>query len=522
MTTTIDKNLLADEEWRLNNLYYIKNEQGQKVRFVMKPEQRQLYRGMWYLNIILKARQLGMTTFIQIFMLDRCLFNSDTSAGVIAQTLEDAIAFFDDKLKYAWDNLPEDLREQIGEEKTNNSRELKFGNGSKIRVGTSMRSGTLQYLHISEFGKICAEAPKKATEIVSGALNTVAPGQFIFIESTAQGRQGRFYEMSQTAEEISKSPDIQLTPMDYKFFFFPWYVDPKYQMPGPAVPLTDTLKDYFAELEREEGVTLSIPQRNWYAKKDAEQAEDMKQEYPATPAEAFERMLKGAIFAQQLRAVRKENRVTSLPHLRGRPVNVFWDLGHNDTNSMWFHQKDGAWDNFIRYYEHRLVDITHYMHVMDDMEREHGYQWGTMYLPHDGASRHIESVAGSVSEILRANGYKVRVVERTRDKTVSIEAARTSFSHCRFDRVGCDDGIKCLEGYTWTWDEKGETYRKTPAHNYASNGSDAFQTYATGYHGEDGSFRQQLARIDGSSERQYRRGRVRRNPLTNPDTSHVI
>ena len=76
---------------------------------------------------------------------------------------------------------------------------LTFGNNCSVRVSTSMRSGTLQYLHVSEFGKICAQEPEKAREIVTGALNTVEAGQFIVIESTAEGQEGPFYEMTQRA-----------------------------------------------------------------------------------------------------------------------------------------------------------------------------------------------------------------------------------------------------------------------------------------------------------------------------------
>ncbi len=518
----LDENLLADEEWRLNNLYYIKDKQGNKVRFNMNWAQRLVYNGMWYLCIILKARQLGMTTFIQIFMLDRCLFNDNTNAGVIAHTTDDAQAFFDDKIKFAWDNLPSELREAIGEAKTDSKKELKFGNGSKIRVGTSMRSGTLQYLHISEFGKICAKYPEKAKEIISGALNTVAPGQFIFIESTAEGRQGRFYELCQTAEQMMLNK-IKLTMMDYKFYFFPWWQHPDYKLEGEQVDVPEHLRDYFVELQREEDIYLTVPQMNWYVKKENEQGDDMKQEYPATSAEAFEKMLTGVVFAQQIRTARKEGRFQKhLPHKRGQPVNVFWDLGHNDTNSMWFQQRDGAWNNFINYYEHSQVDITHYMLIMDEMEKELGYQWGTMFLPHDGKTKHIEAVAGSVSDILRSHGYKVRVVNRTPQKMISIEDTRRAFSNCRFDRTLCETGIKTLEGYRWKWDEKGETFLKTPEHNYASNGADAFQTFGYGYKGEEGTFKQQLENIDGTGGRKYLRGRNTQNAITNPDNSHVV
>ena len=60
--------------------------------------------------------------------------------------------------------------------------ELVFANNSSIRVSTSMRSGTLQYLHISEYGQLCARFPDKAREIRTGALNAVQAGQVVFIK----------------------------------------------------------------------------------------------------------------------------------------------------------------------------------------------------------------------------------------------------------------------------------------------------------------------------------------------------
>ena len=155
---------LTDPWWRLTNLYWIQDKYGNRVRFEPWPEQKHLFENMWTLNVILKARQRGMTTFIQIFMLDRCLFKPDTAAGVIAHNAQDAEAFFRNKIKYAYDNLPEWLR-RAREPDTSNTRELTFRNGSKISVGTSHRSGTLQLLHISEYGKLCAQFPNKAAEV---------------------------------------------------------------------------------------------------------------------------------------------------------------------------------------------------------------------------------------------------------------------------------------------------------------------------------------------------------------------
>lgn len=179
-------------------------------------------------NIILKARQLGITTFFCIFLLDKVLWTGNTQCGIIAHTLDDASNLFKDKLKYAFDQLHPGLRKlfrPIGD----SAKELSFSHGSTIRVGTSLRSATNQYLHISEFGKICAKYPERANEVMSGALNTVHVGQKIFIESTAEGKEGHFHDLWKRAWEqhLSGKP---FGPMDFKPFFFPWFSEPRYTL----------------------------------------------------------------------------------------------------------------------------------------------------------------------------------------------------------------------------------------------------------------------------------------------------
>ena len=117
-----------------------------------------------------KARQLGISTFVCLLFLDRCLFNSNKSAGIIAHTLEDSQHMFR-RVKYAYDNLPGVIKKEIMCD-NDTSQMLKFSNGSSLRVGTSLRSSTFQYLHISEFGKICAKYPDKAEEIVTGSKHS--------------------------------------------------------------------------------------------------------------------------------------------------------------------------------------------------------------------------------------------------------------------------------------------------------------------------------------------------------------
>lgn len=277
---------LSDPWWRLNNLYWIEDERGEAVKFRLRPWQELLLRTMWFLNIVLKARQLGFTTAIDIFILDRTLFNANTKSGIIAHKREDAVVIFRTKIKFAYDRLPLELKQAIGA-KSDRAGELEFTNGSSIRVAVSMRSGTLQYLHVSEFGKLCAEFPIRAQEVISGSLNTLHEGGIAFIESTAEGAGGHFFNMTMKAKSHADS-GTELNRLQYKFHFFPWFDDPKYAVePASDFVLTKDHAEYFESVERATGVQLTIQQKAWYVIKEDEQGDKMKQEFPSTPMEAF-------------------------------------------------------------------------------------------------------------------------------------------------------------------------------------------------------------------------------------------
>nr|WP_264642432.1 terminase [Candidatus Symbiopectobacterium sp. NZEC127] len=285
------KEHLADPWWRLNNLYKIENEKGQLVTFRMRPAQLRLFKAMHYRNIILKARQLGFSTAIDIYLLDQALFDNNLKCGIIAQDKQAAGEIFRTKIAVPLDNLPGWLRGifKVTERRSGaNGGYILFSHGSSIQVATSFRSGTVQRLHISEHGKICAKYPAKAKEVRTGTLNAIHDGCITFIESTAEGVGGDFHTMSTRALELSQS-GIALTPQDYKFHFYPWFDDPKYvaSVPAGGLRLSKYHQDYFASVEAVNGVSLSDEQKQWYIRKEIEQGEEMKQEFPSTPQEAF-------------------------------------------------------------------------------------------------------------------------------------------------------------------------------------------------------------------------------------------
>lgn len=219
---------LGNQTWRLNNLYYIKDKQGKKIKFKPNWAQQEIYDNLHTMNCILKARQLGITTWACIYLLDKVLWSDFCNCGIIAHTLSDAQSIFVDKLKFTFDHLHPALRplfKVVGD----SAKELRFAHGSTIRVGTSLRSSTLNWLHISELGKICCKYPEKAREIVSGALETVAPGQNVIIESTAEGSEGFFHDLCMKSMKM-KEDGVPLGVLDYRFFFFPWWKESQYSL----------------------------------------------------------------------------------------------------------------------------------------------------------------------------------------------------------------------------------------------------------------------------------------------------
>lgn len=277
---------LSNQYWRLNNLYKIKNKQGALVPYRFNWAQERVYKEMHYLNLILKARQIGFTTFIDLLFLDTCLFNSNKNAGIIAHHRDDAQKIFEEKILIPYQSLDEDFQQAIPTD-TKSKSELQFTNHSYVRVGTSMRSATLQYLHVSEYGITCARFPDKAHEIRTGALNTVQAGQIAFIESTSKGRIGHFPELWDQAYDLHKRMS-KLSQLDWKIFFFPWFEEPEYQIDPSGVIFGPRELEYFEQIAAKNNIHLTNRQKAWYVKKWQTLGQAIKQEYPSTPEEAWQ------------------------------------------------------------------------------------------------------------------------------------------------------------------------------------------------------------------------------------------
>ncbi|MBW3099224.1 terminase [Pseudohoeflea coraliihabitans] len=474
MSIGIDQ--LGDPRWRLSNLYFIINKEGSRVKFEPNSAQQQFIEGIHSRNLILKARQLGFTTLCCLLYLDDCLFTPDVRAAVIAHKLDDAKTIFRDKVKYPYDNLPEGLKEAIGLKQAS-ADTLTFGNDSSIRVTTSTRSGTVNWLHVSEYGKICAQFPEKAREIKTGAFPSAEKG-IVTIESTAEGQEGDFFAKSQEAEANAGK---ELSRLDYKFFFFPWHQNPDYQIPQSVTPEGEEDRKYFARVEAEAKTRITPEQRHWWLAQERDLGGDMKREYPATPREAFEQAIEGAYFADQIATAEKHGRIGRYPIDPALPVNTFWDLGRNDMNCIWLQQDWGNLSVFVGYYENSGEWIGHYIDWLNKWREDMGVQFGTHYLPHDG-DREILWVEGDTKNVMAKLGFRPNIVKRNPNKIEQINTARRKFQMCAWDEANCKQGIKRLKHYRKQWNDALGVWRDKPLHDENSNGADAYMTFSDSNH----------------------------------------
>ena len=178
----------------------------------------------------------------------------------------------------------------------------------------------------------------------------------------------------------------------------------------------------------------------------------------------------GAIFAQEMQVAELDGRITKVNYDPTKPVHAIFDLGWSDNTAIWFLQFVGMETRLIRYHEDSQKTISHYLALM----QTYGYIYDTLWLPHDAQNKTLASAGKSIEEIVRASGFKTRIIERT-PVVDSINAARTMFRNCWFDRENCYDGLQCLRHYRYDVDPETGQFSRQPLHDQYSHGADAFR-----------------------------------------------
>jgi len=462
---------LSNKEYRLNHLYSIINKEGQSVKFKFNFAQKQTFDNLHTRNVILKARQLGISTFCVLYLLDEIINKGNISAGIVSYSLEHAQYIFKKIIGHALDNLPSEYKKLFKVVQLS-AREMTLDNGSSLRVDTTLRGGSYQLILVSEYGKTCARDPMKAEEVLTGTLQAISSKGMVIVESTAEGNDGIYRDMITQAVLHQNN----LSDLDYKLHFFPWFCDISYIIDDCSKQIPYELIKYFAELHKNEGITLSNGQKNWYELQSRLLSDKIKQEFPSTVQEAFLSSSEAYYFQKEIAEARVEGRIiNSTPYDAMEPVYVSMDIGATDLTVMIFFQVLYGEIRIIDYYADTNKGVDFYCRFLQYDKR---YIYREIFLPHDSRQKDgiiVENTYESEFKKLFSHlQTRITVLKKT-DVMVTINNAKSKFKRCVFFEQRTGKLIEQLGKYRKSWSEQLGRYIDKPFHDLSSNFADAYR-----------------------------------------------
>lgn len=286
-----------DPAFYIEKYLKIRTKAGELKQLKLNSTQRKIYEKIQELQrqkkpvriIILKARQMGVSTITEALIFHRTATSKLTNSLIIAHEADASTNLFN-MSKLFYDELPAPLRPM---RKASNAKEIVFENPtadptekeknpglrSKIKIATAEnreagRSDTIHCLHASEVA-FWPDAETVMVGLMQAVPNT--PNSFVIIESTANGVGGYFYDMWKQAENGEN---------DFIPLFFPWFEHEEYRMPVPSdFSLTDEEKKLKEKYHLDDE---QISWRRWIIRNNFKGDEEkFRQEYPSNPEEAF-------------------------------------------------------------------------------------------------------------------------------------------------------------------------------------------------------------------------------------------
>lgn len=471
-----EQTYLRSKLWRLNNIYTITDKAGKAVRFVMNYGQHKVYAASRKHPrvIILKSRQQGISTLWLVSFFDDAIFQPLYNIGLMAQGEDEAKVLLE-RTKFLWEQLSPDIKALLNVNTTkDNTKEFTLTNRSTIFIRVSFRSTTLQRLHISEFGKIANAKPRRAKETKTGTLQALARGNTGIIESTAEGQNMFKYMWDDAVLALASG---NMSDKDFYPVFLSWLDDPDCLEPVDQV-IDESAAKYFEELEAETGRWLTKQQKNFWIVQRRELGSELFQEYPATPAEAFQGSRDGTYYNQiYLRQIVAKKRVVSGLYDPNLPTVAFFDLGVDDYFVVGLAQYYNHELRIIAEYWNNGYDLEHYI-----LEAEKLSMGITTYVfPHDINVRELgrSNSAGRaitrkqiVQETFAKHGLQRRIVVGAKSTIADgIESTKAMLRSTWID-PRCTYITSCIQNYSKTYDEKTMQFTTTPKHDEYSHGAD--------------------------------------------------
>lgn len=179
----------------------------------------------------------------------------------------------------------------------------------------------------------------------------------------------------------------------------------------------------------------------------------------------------GAIYNNELQQCITEKRIRPVPYDPLLKVHTVWDLGFNDSTAIILVQRAQS--------EIRIIDYIEDSHrTLDDYVAEINAKrlnWGTDFLPHDGAARNLQT-GMSPKDIISRLGRSAQIIPNTKVE-MGIKAARLIFRQCYFDEGKAKRLVECLKRYRRNIPTS-TNEPANPIHDEYSHGADAFRMLA--------------------------------------------
>ena len=468
-------------EWRFANLYFVDDaETGQPILLQPRIEQKAvleaIYRSKWRNLLIIKARQLGISTIIDLIILDQILFSGGTTAAIIDLTQGDATKKLKGKIAFAFERLPRPIREAyeiVDDSNITFSIRLKGATDdalSQVEAGMHARGDTYQVMHVSEWGKIAFTDQQRSEEIMTGALPAAKHGLKLIETTWKGGKGGHLWNITKAAMETRPA---DMTKEDFHLFFFAWFNDPSYVLEGNYDQIPLEVNQYLDKIEAEVNTTFTRQQRLWYFKVAWAKGIFRFQEYPSTLAEAFRSPIEGAIYAEYIDQLRTQGAICPFQVDGTALVHTAWDLGSPINTVVWFFQ--------VIAQEIRIIDCDSDMDITSVDRVAHmyrkGYPLGWHYLPHDALATQ-KSGKTFAAELKGIGLQNVRVVPQAIDVWIGINQLREIFPRLMFRIPHCEKGLDALTCYRTKRETSTGIAVDIPVHDFASHYADGMRTLA--------------------------------------------
>lgn len=476
---------LKDPVWRVRNLYKIKDaETGKMIPFEPTAEQQEIIDAIYVLGLtkilILKARQLGMSTVIDVILADMQIWNEGFQGSIVDEDQDAAALKLKYKVKAAFDSMPKRIRDLFKVVNANGSEfavRLKTATTedqiSTTFAGKNARGGTNQIIHVSEWGPIQHNDPPRSDEIMNGALPSAKAGIVVIETTWMGGKGGCLWEITERA--MTTRPE-DMTAEDYTLFFFPWYTDPQYQLDGNFAQIPKEIHKYFDDKEAHlqaigKPHKFTPRQRLWYFKVAMPKKAKRFAEFPTTLEECFMAPVPGAIYAELVDQARAEGRVIDFPWDRSKLVYTLWDLGSPKNTRVLFVQFVGREIHVIDHDSGLDLGPTERVAHL----RAKGFPYGGHFMPHDAGAE--EKGGKNFEEQMTEAGLRpIRIIPQCVEIWTGINRMCELFPRMVFHKTRCKKLLESLESYHTKEDKSAAGHQTSvPVHDWSSHDSDTFR-----------------------------------------------